>query len=266
MTRLACLFGVVAIAGLAGLCFAQGKPGGRNDATPSASADAAAVPKFSTVAPADELSAELNFFIADLEKSVADEEEYKSQIEDRYLRDANTIALVATALALHDQENAVKPHAQAIIAAAHKLGEAKDYAATKAAVANLKESLQGNAAGEIKWGKIAALKSLMKDEVPNINVKLKNSVRRLDKRAKEAAAHAATMALIAENAKLYVADTKKPGETAKWNAFAENFRSAAADVAAKARAGDKTGAAAAIEKLNQSCHDCHAVFNPDVKE
>jgi hypothetical protein len=266
MTRIVGLFGFVVAAALVGIFLADTKAGARSDAAPSSSADEAVVPKFSSIAPAEDLAYELNFFIADLEKAVADEEEYKSQIEDRFLRDANTIALVATALALHDQDNTIKPHAQAIIATAHKLGEAKDYAATKAAVADIKASLQGSAAGEVKWSKIAALKSLMKDEVPNVNVKLKNSVRRLDKRAKEAAAHAATMALIAENAKLYVADTKKPGETAKWAAFAEQFRTAAADVAAKARAGDRSGANAAMEKLNQSCHDCHAVFNPDAKE
>ena len=38
---------------------------------------------------------------------------------------------------------------------------------------------------------------------------------------------------------------------------------AAALVAVKARAGDKTGTATAMEKLNHTCHDCHAVFNPD---
>jgi cytochrome c556 len=272
MTRIIACFGFMVAAALVGLCLADTKAGGRNDAsTSSSAADEAAVPKFSTIASAEDLSSELNFFIADLDKAVVDEDEYKAQIEDRFLRDANTIALVATALALHDQDNAVKPHAQAIIAAAHKLGEAKDFAATKAAVADLKASLQGGAAGPekegaVKWSKIAALKNLMKDEVPNVNVKLKNSIRRLDKRAKEAAGHAATMALIAENAKLYVADTKKPNETAKWAAFSEQFRAAAADVAVKAHAGDKNGASAAMEKLNQSCHDCHAVFNPEAKE
>jgi cytochrome c556 len=254
MTRIVALFGFVLAA-----------------AASSSAADETSTPKFSSIASAEDLTYELNFIVVDVEKAVADEDEFKAQIEDRFLRDANTIALVATALALHDQDNAVKSHAQAIIAAAHKLGEAKDFAATKAAVADLKASLQGSAAGpgkdgNVKWGKIAALKNLMKDEVPNVNIKLKNSIRHLDKRAKEAAAHAAMMALIAENAKLYVADTKKPNETAKWSAFAEQFRAAAADVAAKVHSGDKNGANAAMEKLNQSCHDCHAVFNPESKE
>jgi hypothetical protein len=261
------MLGFVLAVGLVGLCLAEGQAGGRNDATPSSSAaDNAPTPKFSTFASAEDLTNALNFFVADVEKAVADEEEYKAQIEDRFLRDSNTIALVATALALHDQDNSVKPHAQAIIAAAKKLSEAKDYAATKSAVAVLKASLQGTASGEVTWGKIAALKNLMKDEVPNVNTKLKTGIRHMDKRANDAAAQAAVMALIAENAKLYVADTKKPNETAKWAAFAQQFRDSASDVAAKVHAGNKSGANAAMEKLNQSCHDCHAVFNPESKE
>ena len=67
----------------------------------------------------------------------------------------------------------------------------------------------------------------MKDEVPHINTKLKNSLRHFKKRAGEVAANAATMALIAENAKLYVADTKKPTEGKKWTEFAAQMRAAA---------------------------------------
>jgi cytochrome c556 len=99
--------------------------------------------------------------------------------------------------------------------------------------------------------------------VPIINTRLKNCLHRFKKRSAEAAGNAATMALIAENATLYVADTKKPSEGAKWTEFAAQMRSAASEVAAKVHAGDEAGANAAMDKLNQSCHDCHAVFNPE---
>ena len=141
----------------------------------------------------------------------------------------------------------------------------KDYATTKQAVEELKSAVDasGTGADELKWGKVAKLNGLMKDEVPNINNKLKTSLRRFKKRAGEVSANAATMALIAENATLYIADTKKPTEGQKWIEFAAQMRSAASDLAAKAHAGDEPGATAAMDKLNQSCHDCHAVFNPE---
>jgi hypothetical protein len=233
--------------------------------TPAPAADDSAAPKFSTFASADDLAGEVKFLVADLEKAVVDEDEYKSQVEDRFIRDGNTITLIAIALGLHDQDSPAKAHAKAISVAARKLAATKDYAATKQAVDDLKAAIDatGTGAEELKWGKVAKLNGLMKDEVPNINNKLKNSLRRFKKRAGEAAANAATMALIAENATLYIADTKKPAEGQKWTEYAAQMRAAASEVAAKAHAGDEPGATAAMEKLNQSCHDCHAVFHPE---
>jgi hypothetical protein len=263
MKRMVVSLGFVMAAVAIGLLFEVARAGAQNE-PPHA---AAAKPKFSEFASAEDLANELNLIVADLEKAIASEDEYKSQIENRFVRDGNMIALVATALALHDQDSAVKAHAGGILDAAHELRDAKDYAATKKAVEQFKAALKdGRAAGgDLTWSKISPFDSLMNDEVSNVNTKLKNGLHRFEKRTKETAAHAATMALIAENAKLYVGDNKKPSEGAKWLAFSNQFRASAADLAARSHAGDKTGANAAMEKLNQSCHDCHTVFNPDAK-
>ena len=235
-------------------------------ATPVAAAGEDAVPKFSTFASADDLAAELKLLTADLEKAVVNEEEYKDQIAGRFVRDASTISLVAIALGLNDQDNPLKPNAKAIVAAAGQLAQAKDYAATKQAVEGLKAALQGEGKGasDLKWGKVSTLTVLMKDQVPAIyQTKLKTSLKRFKKRAGEVSAHAATLALIAENALLYIADTKKPTEGAKWTEFAGQMRAAAVNLAAKAHAGDEAGAKAAMDRLDQSCHECHKVFHPE---
>ena len=168
-------------------------------------------------------------------------------------------------MGLHDQDSALKPHAKAIAAAARKLAATTDYPTTKQAVDDLKAAMQGEGKGtsELKWGKVSKLPGLMKDEVPAINNKLKNGLRRFKKRAAEVSANAATMALIAENATLYVADTKKPTEGQKWTEFAAQMRAAAMDLAAKAHAGDEAASKAAMDKLDTSCHDCHKVFHPE---
>ena len=280
MTRLQASLGFVMASVIAGMLLA-GSP-----ASTIAGDDSAAptdqVPKFSTIASAEDLAAEVKILIADLDKAVVDEDEYKGQVEGRFIRDGNTITLVAIALGLHDQDSPLKPHAKAIAGAARKLAHTKDFAATKQtsedlkvcfattkqAIEDLKAAVDGQGAGsgELKWAKVAALEGLMKDEVPHIFEKnLKDSLRHFKKRAGGVSANAATVALIAENANLYVADTKKPTEGKKWLEFAAQMRSAASEVAAKAHAGDETGAKAAMEKLNQSCHDCHAVFNPEKK-
>ncbi|MGA2253457.1 MAG: hypothetical protein ABSG53_02250 [Thermoguttaceae bacterium] len=258
MRRLQAMFGFVLIGVLAGtllVCLPAS----------SFASDDNAAPKFSTFASSNDLAAEVKFLVADLEKAVVDPAEYASQVEGRFIRDGNTITLIAVALGLHDQDNPLKPHAKAIAAAARKLTETKDFPTTKQAVDDLKAAIDGTGtgAGELKWGKVAKLNGLMKDEVPNINNRLKTGLRHFKKRASETSANAATMALIAENATLYIADTKKPTEGTKWIEFAAQMRSAASELAAKAHAGDEPAAKAAMEKLDQSCHDCHAVFNPE---
>ena len=261
--RMIAALGMLIAVASAGLLLTVNNAGAQNGAP---AATGAATPKFSTFAPAEDLSNELNLLVADLEKAVADEDEYKSQIDTRFLRDGNMIALVATALGLHDQDNSVKPHAAAIVAAAHKLSEAEGYAATKKAVEDVKAALTASSTGSVHWGKIVPLKSLMKDQVPSVNTKIKTGLRHFADRTKAITANAAMMALIAENAKLCVGDTKKPNEGPQWTAHADQLRAAAVNISAKLHAGDKAGANAAMNKLNESCHACHAIFNPDAND
>ena len=238
MRRLQASLGLVMAGVLAGALLA-GSP------TSASAGDDGAAPKFSTFASADDLAAEVKFLVADLEKAVVDEEEYKSQVEGRFIRDGNTITLIAIALGLHDQDSPLKPHAKAIAAAARKLAQRRKTSPRRSRPSRISRRpsmAKARGSDELKWGKVAKLNGLMKDEVPNINNKLKNSLRRFKKRAGEVAANAATMALIAENATLYVADTKKPAEGQKWTEFAAQMRSAASDLAAKAHAGDEAGA------------------------
>jgi cytochrome c556 len=227
--------------------------------------DDGATPKFSAFASADDLAAEVKLLVADLEKAVVTKDEYDSQVEGRFIRDGNTITLIAITLGLHDQDSPLKRYAKAIAAAARKLTKTKNYPTTKQAIEDLEKAVdgQGTDGDELKWGKVAPLNGLMKDEVPNINTKLKTGLRHFKKRAGEVSANAVAMALIAENARLYIADTKKPNEGTKWTEFAGQMRSAASELAAKAHAGDEAGATAAMDKLDQSCHACHAVFNPE---
>ena len=227
-----------------------------------------ASPKISSFASAADLSAELKVVVIDLEKAVASKDEYDSQVEGRFTRDGNLVTLIAIALGLNDEESSAKPHAKAIAAAGRNLAQAKGYEATKKAIDHLKAAVKGKGSGEgeLKWGKVATLKSLMTEEVPSVNTRLKNAMRHFKSRTASVAANAATMALLAANADLYVTDTKKPDEGKKWTELAGQMRAAAVDVATKAHTGDLAGVKAAMDKLNESCHDCHAVFNPEKKD
>jgi len=103
--------------------------------------------------------------------------------------------------------------------------------------------------------------------VPLINNKLKRAVggSRFEKKLKDSAGYSATLAAIAQGSIANSGDTMKPGEVEKWGNFCVQMREAAAAVNAGVHAKDQKATEAAMEKLNQSCDDCHAVFHPEEK-
>ena len=224
-----------------------------------------AAPKISAFASAQDLAEELNIVAADLKKAVVDKDTFNDQVEGRFTRDGNLVALIAIAVGLSDETSAAKPNAKAIVASARSLAQAKGYDATKQAVEALQSAIegQGAATGELKWEKVATLKDLMKEEVPSVNNRIKTGLRRIKTKSEALAANAATMALIAANAELYVADTEKPDEGKQWTKFAQEMQAAAKQLAAMAHARNEKGAKAAENRLDESCHACHAVFNPE---
>ena len=117
MKRIIVTFGFVMTAVVVGLLLADGQAGRKTNLLPRQPPR----PSFPSSPRPMTCLTRLNSLISDAEKAVADKDEYDSQIENRFGRDADTISLVATALALHDQDNAVKTHAQAVVAAAGKL-------------------------------------------------------------------------------------------------------------------------------------------------
>ncbi len=219
--------------------------------------------KMSAFAPADDLVWQFEKTVSDLDRAVATPEAFKDQPKGRFAHDANTLSLVVFALGVHDQPNKVKPHAKAALAALKQLTEAKDYEATKKSVGELKSSMTEKTNGKVEWSKTVPLDALMRDYVPTTNTDLNRDARKLSKRTQQVAAEATSLAVMAENAKLYADDIASTDTEKKWMSCCESMRDAAALVAAKARVNDKDGTAAAIEKLNHSCHECHAVFNPE---
>jgi hypothetical protein len=226
------------------------------------SAEAPAAPKVSTFAPAEDLVGQVDAYLGRLEEAVGSEADFKDA-EGKIARDANTLILVSLALGLHDTDNKYKAAAPAMVKAGQQVAAAKDYAAAKAAVAELKKAAEaGAASGELKWEKVATLSALMK-QVPMINTKLKRNMRRFSTKAKESAGDTATLAVIAQGSMANSDETKKPGEVKEWYKYCEQMRDAAAAVNAAIHAGDQKAADKQMKAMTKSCDDCHAVFNPE---
>ena len=73
----------------------------------------------------------------------------------------------------------------------------------------------------------------------------------------------AVIAIIAQGTMADTHEAKTPEQEQQWQAFSVQMRDAAGAVNAAIRAQDEAAAGAAMENLQQSCEDCHAVFHKE---
>ena len=235
-------------------------------------ARAADEPKVSAFAPAEDLARQADKYIESLKNTVASKEEYDDS-EGKVGRESNTLAVIVLALGLHDKDNKYKDKAPALIRAAKDVAAtegydaATKYAAAKKAVAALGEvaAADGRAGGKLKWEKVASLPDLMK-QVPMVNTKLKLCLSKANfkKKAKDSAGYTAVIAAIAQGAIADTSATKNADQVKLWQKFSKAMRDHAGAANAAIHKGDAAATDKAMQKLNQSCEDCHKVFKPDV--
>ena len=134
-------------------------------------------PKVSTFAPAADLANQADWYINDLQKAVASEEEYKDSVE-KISKESNTLTVIAWRLGLHDQPSKYQASSGAVLKAAQAVAATKDFASANKAIAALKAAAAGesNADVALKWEKVAELPQLMK-QVPIINTQLKRNIK-----------------------------------------------------------------------------------------
>ena len=235
----------------------------------TASAEPPKAPAVSTFAPAADLTGQVADYVKDLEEAVASQEEYDDS-KEKIAKDSNTLIVLSLALGLSDKDNDYKASAAGMVKAAQELAAAKDYDAAKAGVDAVKAAIEAKAggAGQLKWEKAASLSALM-EAVPSLNTKLKGALKkesRFKKKAKDAAGYAAVLSVIAQGSMANASDTEKPEEAEKWYKYCAEMRDAAAEVNAACAKKDHAAAEAALEKLGETCHTCHAVFHEEEAE
>ncbi len=253
MSRFACLSLAVALAvGFSSLGLA---------------ADPPAAPKVSTFAPADDLIAQVDYYVGRLEASVENETEY-ADATGKIAKDANTLILLGLALGMHDTANPYQKAAPGLVQASQQVAAAKDFASAKAGVEAVKAALGSSGdPSALKWTKLASLKELM-EQVPLINSALKRNMRenQFARRAADNARNSAALATIAQGSLYNLDETSKPAEAAKWFEYCIQMRDASAAVNAAVKAKDFAAGDKAMTALNQSCHDCHVIFHPEAED
>jgi hypothetical protein len=257
-------FGIAAAWILAALCVLASAAGTEKEDDPNKPALPDA-PKISTFAPAKDLADQVRVYIKDIDATLESEQEYKDS-EGKIGRCTNTLAVIALCLGMHDEDNQYKARAPALIKASQALAAAADYQSAKKAFDGVKAAADGKlpAQADLKWEKVASLPDLMK-QVPNINTKLKRNVKgaKFKTKAKDTAGYTAAIAAIAQGSMADTGAAKNPNEIKQWYGFSAQMRDAAGAANAAIHSGNEPAAAEAMQKLANSCTDCHTVFHPE---
>jgi hypothetical protein len=214
----------------------------------------------SKVAPADDLVKQLDAYVAGCREGLTDEQTYDNRSRT-IAKDANTLAAIALALAMHDQPHRLTKVAPALLLYSQDLAKAQDFESAKKAFADLERAAAGQTSikPEVKWERVAGLGQLMK-QVTFVNNRLRRNMRRFEERKDDNARDAALLAVIAQAATYDTHEVDDPADLDKWYQLCGEMRDAAGDVNAKIHAADKAGAEAALGKLAQSCESCHEIF------
>ena len=231
-------------------------------------ADPPAAPAVSTFAPTDDLLSLVNQHIAQCEKALADPTDWDAQ--SRVVkRDANTLVVIAQALALHDEDHQLKAGGSGLYAATQQLAAALDHATAQQALSQVKAAAGGEATGanttgaaDVSWtAKSASLGPLMKQVTFQFN-RLKRNTRgdRLAKQAAETTCGATLLAVIAQAVQADTHEVKDPADTDKWYQLTAAMRDASAQLRSTIATGDAAATAESLAALDKTCKSCHEVF------
>ena len=227
--------------------------------------DSVQLPKVSDLVP------QVEAYVAKLEKKLGDLEGASRFVDDADLlyRDANTLALIALALGLSEEENPYKKAAPAIIQAAMKMDSVKNFDEATQVIAEIKQSLTAEAdSASLGWEKkLVSLTPTMK-AVVNTNTLVKRNLRTeaaLQRGSRVVAEGSAVMAVIAQGNIPNANETTKPDAVREWTAHCLEFRDAALTLnqAAsdfEAEKGTFDAVQTAYEALADSCDSCHKLF------
>ncbi|MCA9103296.1 MAG: cytochrome c [Planctomycetales bacterium] len=223
-------------------------------------------PPVSSFAAPDVLIAEITDLADKTKESVATEKSYDAATA-RVEKDAATLAALAVAVGLHDQDNALKSAAPALLHAARKLAECDNQADASAAFAEVEAALKSGAGeqDDPSWDEpAAAIQSLMK-QVTYLNTQVRRSIRSGKIRRPESVASSATVLAVLGQAIVCDGDdwASDDEQLAAWETMAAEMRGAAVALRDAALANDGAAADAAKDRVEQSCKTCHDAFDID---
>jgi cytochrome c556 len=220
-------------------------------------------PKVSTFAPAEDLARQVDYYKKRMEDVVASEAEFDEAKQARIIKDANTMAILAQHLAMHDTDHPLKKSAGAVVQAARALTTVTDYKSASDGYKNLEKAFAGEASPvEAKWEKVAAMGQVMK-QVSVVNAALKRGLQpaRLKSQAKKTTGETATLAAIANSLLFDTHEVKSEADLPSWFEYAAEFRDSAGALNAAIKTGQAAKVSPALRRMSTSCDTCHKKFH-----
>jgi hypothetical protein len=219
--------------------------------------------------PLADLRGQLEYFLGELQRDLASETDYDADHQGRVEKGANTVVVLAQALANHDQAPSERSQAAALMKAAQQVAAAAgDYAEAKAAADGLQAARNAPAAGDNStpgppagWSVEADLVQLMK-QVPVINNSLRSGVtsRRFERTAERTAGWAASLAAIAQASSVDFAYCGGEEDQQEWQKICVEMRDACAAVNEAIRSRDQAAATQGLDRIVATCDACHHRF------
>lgn len=218
--------------------------------------------KFSTIATAKEIAEEISAKVATVEKSLADEESYNKDKKKTLPREAKSIAVLAQAVAEHDEDSDLKKTAPDVRDAALALGKAESYDDAKKALEAVKSAIGGTSSGakpEAEWKSLIDMDSLMA-EVQAHYAKLSRMKRKFPDDTAEGVRHAQILALLSVPMAADTHEVKDPAKTGEWVEYTKVMLEGMNKTAAALKAKDEAAFKTAFAEASESCNKCHKEF------
>lgn len=215
-----------------------------------------AAEKLSTVAPAADLVTEVDSIIKDLDTKLAD---YAKNKKKGIPQAAGTLAVLAQAIAAHDEDSAMKKSAADLRDAAIAIAKSASEDDAKKGLEAAKAAAGGKAAGakaDHAWDKLIDMDSLMA-EVNARNGKLRKAFRKAPEDHAAASRDASVLAVLGVVIESDTHEVKDKADVEKWKKYSKDLQTSMADVAKALKAKDDAGGKAKFLESAKSCNACH---------
>jgi hypothetical protein len=218
-----------------------------------------AADKLSTVTPVADLVAEAELKLKELEGFVADGDTYTKNKKKGIPQAAGTLAVLAQAIAQHDEESAWKKSAPAVRDAAISIAKSGSADDAKKGLEAAKAATGGKGEGKVEhaWDKLIDMDSLM-SEVSKRNNALRKTVRKLPEDTAAASRDASVMAVLALAIEADTHDVKDKADIEKWKTYSKDLQTSMTKVAALIKEKKEADAKTAFAAAGGSCGKCHS--------